>query len=80
VDPATGEPIPADSDSLILGLNNGKPMSARLMWEFPRAAMDVELKRGRGAVHRFLDGTYGHRNWTRAPIHDWLKTIAPGAA
>ena len=30
-DPANGEAIPADSDSLILALNNGKPMSARLI-------------------------------------------------
>ena len=77
VEPATGAPIPADSDSLILALNNGKPMSARLMWEFPRAAMDVELKRGRKAIHRFLDTTYGQRTWTRAPLHDWLKSCLP---
>jgi hypothetical protein len=77
VDPATGEPIPADSDSLILAMNNGKPMSRRLMWEFPRAAMDVELKRGRGAVHRFLNTAYAERAWTRSPLHDWLGTIRP---
>ncbi|WP_295432925.1 SIR2 family protein [uncultured Thiodictyon sp.] len=76
-DLANGEPIPADSDSLIIALNNGKPMSARLMWEFPRAAMDVELKRGRKAVHRFLDTTYGQRAWTRAPLHDWLQSCLP---
>jgi hypothetical protein len=78
VDTADGTPIPADSDSLIFGLNNGKPMAPRLMWEFPRAAMDVELKRGRGAVHRFLDATYGDsRSWTRAPLHEWLATLRP---
>jgi hypothetical protein len=77
LDRASAEPIPADSDSLILALNNGRPMSARLMWEFPRAAMDVELKRGRGAVTRFLDSTYGERPWTRAPVHDWLQAVAP---
>ena len=78
IDPSTGCPIPADSDSLILAMNNGKPMAPRLMWEFPRAAMDVELKRGRGAVNRFLDGTYGNgRTWTRAPVHDWLKLHRP---
>jgi hypothetical protein len=77
VDPATGEPIPADSDSLIIGLNNGQPMSPKLMWEFPRAAMNVELKRGRSAVHRFLDSTYGERTWTRAPLHDWLQRLRP---
>ncbi|NBC49672.1 MAG: SIR2 family protein, partial [Gammaproteobacteria bacterium] len=36
VDPQTGESIPADSDSLILAMNRGRPMSKRLMWEFPR--------------------------------------------
>lgn len=72
-----GEPIPSDSDSLILAMNNGKPMSARLMYEFPRAAMDVELKRGRGAVHRFLDTTYSQTEWTRGALHDWLKAIRP---
>lgn len=77
VDKLGGLPIPADSDSLILAMNGGKPMSARLMWEFPRAAMDVELKRGRKAVHNFLDDTYGKRQWTRAPLHDWLASIEP---
>jgi len=77
VDAANGQPIPADSDSLILAMNQGKPMAQRLMWEFPRAAMNVELKRGRAAVHRFLDTTYGQRTWTRAPLHDWIAAVAP---
>ncbi len=74
---ASGEPIPADSDSLILAMNNGKPMAPRLMYEFPRAAMDVELKRGRSALHRFLETTYGENEWTRAAVHDWLAGIKP---
>ncbi|MEJ2693681.1 MAG: SIR2 family protein [Candidatus Thiodiazotropha sp.] len=73
----TAQPIPADSDSLILAMNNGKPMAPRLMYEFPRAAMDVELKRGRGAVNRFLDATYGNQAWSRAPLHEWLAEIKP---
>jgi hypothetical protein len=77
IDPDTSEPIPADSNSLILAMNQGRPMNQRLMWEFPRAAMDVELKRGRSAVNRFLDTTYGSRSWTRAPLHDWLATLRP---
>ena len=77
VERETGAPMPADSDSLILAMNKGRPMSKRLMWEFPRAAMDVELKRGRSAVNRFLDHTYGQRQWTRAPLHDWLAELAP---
>ncbi|MBV5309160.1 SIR2 family protein [Chromatium okenii] len=77
VDPVTAAPIPADSDSLIIAMNDGKPMAPRLMWEFPRAAMNVELKRGRSAVHRFLETTYNQRTWTRAPLHDWLQHIRP---
>jgi hypothetical protein len=77
VDAESGTPMPADSDSLILAMNKGRPMSRRLMWEFPRAAMDVELKRGRSAVTRFLDHTYGQRRWSRAPLHDWLAELAP---
>jgi hypothetical protein len=73
----TGEPIPADSDSLILAMNGGKPMAPRLMYEFPRAAMNVELKRGRKAVTRFLDETYGNTQWSRSPLHDWLAAIKP---
>jgi hypothetical protein len=75
--PEIGEPMPADSNSLILAMNNGRPMAPRLMWEFPRAAMDVELKRGRKAVNRFLSETYGDSPWTRAPLHDWLAAISP---
>ena len=74
---ATGMAIPADSDCLILAMHNGRPVSPRLMYEFPRAAMDMELKRGRNAVTRFLTETYGNTDWTRAPIHDWLASIKP---
>jgi hypothetical protein len=72
-----GRPMPATSDELILAMNNGKPMAAKLMYEFPRAAMNIELKRGRSAVTRFLDATYGSTTWTRAVLHDWLARIAP---
>lgn len=73
----TGAPIPADSDSLIYAMNDGKPMSPKLMYEFPRAAMNVELKRGRTTVTKFLTRTYGETEWTRGVLHDWLKAIAP---
>ena len=32
IDPCTSTPIPADSDSLILAMNNGRPMAPKLMW------------------------------------------------
>ncbi len=64
-----GQPIPADSDSLILAMNGGKPMAPKLMYEFPRAAMNVELKRGRKALTRFLDDTYRDTDWSSSPLH-----------
>lgn len=73
----TGAAIPADSDSLILAMNNGQPMAPKLMYEFPRAAMNQELKKGRSFVTRFLTELYGNDNWTRAPLHDWLAQIQP---
>jgi len=74
---ADGKPMPADSDSLIFAMNDGKPMAPKLMYEFPRAAMNVELKRGRQAVNKFLIRTYGDTAWTRAALHDWLAEIKP---
>ncbi|MBK9018792.1 MAG: SIR2 family protein [Sulfuritalea sp.] len=74
---ADGRPIPATGEQLILAMNNGQPMAPKLMYEFPRAAMNIELKRGRSAVTRFLDATYASRQWTRAALHDWLAEIAP---
>lgn len=74
---SNGSAIPADSDSLILAMNGGKPMAPRLMYEFPRAAMDMELKKGRAFVNRFLDTTYNDSQWSRAPFHEWLATIKP---
>lgn len=74
---ASGAPIPADSNSLIYAMNDGKPMAPKLMYEFPRAAMNVELKRGRSAVTKFLNRVYGETAWTRAAVHDWIKGISP---
>jgi hypothetical protein len=38
---------------------------------------ECRLKRGRSAVTRFLDTTYGETRWTRAALHDWLATLSP---
>lgn len=73
---ATGRPMPATSDALILALNNGQPMAPRLMYEFPRAAMHVELKRGRSALNRFLDQTYADPAWSESAVHRWLADLA----
>lgn len=71
-------PMPADSDSLILAMNGGRPMAPKLMFEFPRAAMNLELKRGRSFITRFLTDLYSKKAWTRAPLHDLIAQIKPG--
>ena len=72
INPDTGKAIPADSDSLILAMNNGLPMAPQLMFEFSRAAMNVELKKGRSSVNRFLDTTYRDTKWSTSALHSWL--------
>jgi len=67
-----GVPIPADSDSLILTMTGGTPMSPRLMYEFPRAAMHMENKKGRSYIERFLTQTYADDDWSVSPLHRWL--------
>jgi len=73
----TGAPMPADSNSLILAMNNGVPMAPKLMYEFPRAAMNQELKRGRNFLGQFLTRLYGETQYTRAAVHDWLAEWRP---
>jgi hypothetical protein len=78
VEVGTQTPIPAESESLILAMTGGRPLSSRLMYEFPRAAMDQELKRGRSSVNKALNAIYaGNREWTRGALHDWLADIKP---
>ncbi|MDO9107252.1 MAG: SIR2 family protein [Methylovulum sp.] len=73
----TGQAMPADSNSLILAMNNGNPMAPKLMYEFPRAAMNMELKKGRNFLGQFLTKLYGETEWTRAALHDWLAEWKP---
>ncbi len=58
-------------------MNGGKPMAPKLMYEFPRAAMNLELKRGRSFVTQFLDKTYRDSKWTTASFHSWLAAEKP---
>ncbi len=73
----TGAPMPADSNSLILAMNNGVPMAPKLMYEFPRAAMNQELKKGRNFLGQFLTKLYGETEYSRASVHDWLEEWRP---
>jgi len=73
----TGAAMPASSNSLILAMNNGNPMAPKLMYEFPRAAMNQELKKGRNFLGQFLTKLYGETEYTRAAVHDWLAEWKP---
>ncbi|RLU02031.1 SIR2 family protein [Ketobacter sp.] len=73
----SGAAIPADSDSLILAMNDGKPMAPRLMYEFPRAAMNLENKKGRKFIEKFLTKTYLETQWTDSGFHQWLVSLQP---
>lgn len=72
VNPLSKNPIPADSDSLIYAMNDGKAMAPRLMYEFPRAAMNLENKKGRKFIERFLTTTYADTKWTESEFHQWV--------
>jgi hypothetical protein len=45
------------------------------MYEFSRAAMNLELKRGRRFISQFLTQLYGNTQWTRSPLHGWLASL-----
>ena len=53
-----GEAMPYDSDSLILMMNNGRPMSERLMFEYSRAAMHLEQRRGVDYIRQLVNHIY----------------------
>jgi len=53
-----GEQMPYDSDSMILMMNNGRPMSQRLMFEYSRAAMHLEQRRGVEYIQQMMNWIY----------------------
>lgn len=53
-----GEIIPYDSDSMILAMNNGRAMSQRLMFEYSRAAMHLEQRRGVEYMTQLINHIY----------------------
>lgn len=53
-----GEQMPYDSDSMILMMNNGRAMSDRLMFEYSRAAMHLEQRRGVDYIQQMMNWIY----------------------
>lgn len=72
---ADGRPLLGEGEPLILAMNGGRPLHARLMKEFSRAAMSLELSKGRKFLTNFLEKTYGS-SYAGGAVHEWLASLS----
>lgn len=72
-----GSQIPFDSDSMILALNNGRAMSPRLMYEYSRAAMSLEQRKGRDFIVQMTNHIFSSKEYDIPEIYKWLEEIKP---
>lgn len=72
-----GEQIPFDSDSMILSLNGGRAMSQRLMYEYSRAAMSLEQRKGRPFIEQMTNHIFTAKPYPMPEVYTWLKTLMP---
>jgi hypothetical protein len=72
-----GSIIPYDSDSMILALNNGRAMSTRLMYEYSRAAMSLEQRKGREFIIQMTNHIYSSKKYELPSVYKWLKELKP---
>ena len=71
-----GEEMPYDSDSFILKMNNGRPMSDRLMFEYSRAAMHLEQRRGVEYMTQLINHIYT-KDFDATPIQKAIVDMLP---
>jgi len=72
-----GSSLPYDSDSMILALNNGRAMSQRLMYEYSRAAMSLEQRKGRDFIVQMTNHIYSSKEYDLPFTYQFFKTIKP---
>jgi len=72
-----GSILPYDSDSMILALNNGRAMSDRLMYEYSRAAMSLEQRKGREFIIQMTNHIYSSKEYELPKAYKILKKIQP---
>lgn len=72
-----GFQIPFDSDSMILALNSGRAMSPRLMYEYSRAAMSLEQRKGRAYIEGMTNRIFTAKPYAMPEVYVWLKTLMP---
>ncbi|MEN8728136.1 MAG: SIR2 family protein [Sulfurovum sp.] len=68
--------MPCDSDSMILMMNNGRPMSERLMFEYSRAAMHLEERRGVEYLTQLMNHIYT-KDYEATPLHKAILDMMP---
>ena len=71
-----GEQIPFDSDSMILMMNQGRAMSERLMFEYSRAAMHLEQRRGVDYIQQMMNWIYT-KPFDPTPLHKAVFNMSP---
>lgn len=71
-----GEQMPYDSDSMILMMNNGRPMSQRLMFEYSRAAMHLEQRRGVEYITQLTNFIYT-KDFEPTPLQKAIVDMMP---
>ncbi len=71
-----GEAVPHDSDSLILAMNGGRPMAPRLMYEYSRAAMHLEQRRGALYMTQLINHIYT-KPFDPMPLHKAIVDMSP---
>jgi hypothetical protein len=72
-----GSTLPYDSDSMILALNNGRAMSERLMYEYSRAAMSLEQRKGRNFIVQMTNHIYASKEYDLPYAYEFFKDIKP---
>jgi hypothetical protein len=71
-----GEAMPYDSDSLILKMNNGREMSPRLMFEYSRAAMHLEQRRGVDYIQQLTNHIFS-KPFEATPLQKSIVDMSP---
>jgi len=71
-----GEQMPHDSDSMILMMNNGRAMSDRLMFEYSRAAMHLEQRRGVDYINQLMNHIYT-KDFDPTALHKTILNMQP---
>ncbi|MFT5660250.1 MAG: hypothetical protein ACI9TV_000891 [Sulfurimonas sp.] len=71
-----GEQMPYDSDSMILRMNNNRPMSQRLMFEYSRAAMHLEERRGVQYLTQLVNSIYA-QDFEPTPLQKMIINMQP---